>query len=278
MVPYKIFKNIKTDHLYLLKHYLKDMLLISAYLVMLVKLSITPISIDLSAGLIVTIIAIINGMVTASLLHNCAHNNIPGNLLNRIVGEYCGYWVLYGFSNFTLVHTLHHCYSDQELDPVNPKGMSFLVFLSAPMRYMIRTTKVFLRMKHGHHKNYEKILTLQTIIFNINLALRITVWYILLGPSLFVFFFIPSFITIVTVFAHINYVCHQQEGEEVIVLNLDHNLYYKVANFFTMGGYYHKNHHTNLKLFNPKYGVKTLKACPLQASSSLRPLLLGDQN
>ncbi len=201
---------------------------------------------------VILILAVINGLVVSSLLHNTSHSNVPTKILNRIVGEYCGYWVLYGFSNFSLVHILHHQHSDEEMDPVNPKGMSFIVFVSAPMRYMIKKTKLFLMSVHGDKAGYSLIMDAQVVLFHFNLILRLSIWYMLLGKFLFFAFYIPGFLTIVSIFAHINYVCHRDHIDgSVEIVNLNHNLYYKVANFFTMGGYFHKNHHVNMKLFNP---------------------------
>lgn len=271
MTPSKIFNRIRNEKVYLLKSYLLDMLSMLLLCIALIKMN-WHLSIDgsLFKAITFTIIGVINGMVVASLLHNTSHSNVPTKILNRMVGEYCGYYVLYGFTSFCLVHILHHQHSDEELDPVNPKGMSFFIFLTAPMRYMIRTTKKYLNSVHGKKKNYSSIMISQTVIFHLNLILRLGIWYLLLGKFLFLAFFIPTFITIISVFAHINYNCHEQrEDGSIEIMNLDHNFYYKVVNFFTMGGYYHKNHHLNVKLFNPKYLVIKKALYKSKAQSSL---------
>lgn len=254
MTPNMVFHSIKTDRFYLMNLYLTDSTIMILIYIALLKLNYSfDLNLSLSMFILISIFAIINGMVVASLLHNTSHSNLPNKFLNRIIGEYCGFYVLYGFSNFSLIHILHHQFSDEDLDPVNPKGMSFFVFLTAPMRYMKKTTKKYLRSVHGHHQDYEKTLVFSEIIFHIMLILRLGLWYFILGKSLFFAFYAPSFLTIVAVFAHINYVCHRDhEDGSVEIYNLNHNLYYKIANFFTMGGYFHKNHHINMKVFNPK--------------------------
>lgn len=255
MTPAKIFYQIRTNKTYLLKTYVADMLLMSLLIALIAKFN-WQVEVEFSylKFAIITLAAVINGLVISSLLHNTSHSNIPTKFLNRIVGEYCGYYVLYGFTNFSLVHILHHQHSDDEMDPVNPKGMSFIVFLSAPMRYMIKRTKEYLFSVHGTEKEYKNIMEAQVVVFHLNLILRLAIWYMLLGKFLFIAFYIPSFLTIVAIFAHINYVCHRDHIDgSVEIVNLDHNLYYKVANFFTMGGYYHKNHHINMKAFNPTH-------------------------
>lgn len=249
--PGQIFKKINQDRNYLKNLYLMDSLLMISLIVLLNIFQLPNLELNSIQMIALILPAIANGLFIASLLHNTAHGNIKNKVLNRIVGEYCGYWVLYGFSNFTLVHILHHKYSDSDLDPVNPQGMSFIVFLTAPMRYMISTTKKYLFQKHGHHKDYKSTMNIQVFLFHLNLVLRLSIWYLILGKSLFLAIYVPGVLAIIGVFAHINYICHQKVGEEVIVLNLNHNLYYKIANFFTMGGYFHKNHHLNMKAFNP---------------------------
>lgn len=249
-----IYYQIKADKYFLLNTYLLDMGTMVGLISFLLYFNLgLSLNLSLIPLILVMVIAVINGLLVSSFLHNTSHGNVGGKLVNRIVGEYCGYWVLYGFSNFVLVHMLHHQFSDKDLDPVNPKGMSFFTFLTAPMRYMIKTTKEFLNKIHGHEKNYQSIMNAQVIVFHLNLILRLVVWYLLLGKTLFFFFYIPGFITIVTIFAHINYVCHRDlEDGSVEVVNLNHNLYFKVANFFTIGGYFHKSHHLNMKAFDPR--------------------------
>ena len=255
MTPAKVVKQIKANRYYLLNHYLIDTAFMSFIILLIFYFSLNSHFTFTSSELIlIFFIAIINGLLISSLLHNTSHANIPTNFFNRIVGEYCGYWVLYGFTNFLMVHMLHHQYADHDLDPVNPNGMTFFTFLTAPMRYMIKTTKKFLILSHGHHKDYSAIMNAQNLVFHLNLILRISIWYLILGKELFFIFYIPSFITIVGIFAHINYVCHRDHADgSVEIVNLDHNYYYKIANFLTMGGYFHKNHHLNMKIFNPRF-------------------------
>ncbi len=253
-----IYHRIKADKFFLLKSYLKDMLVMLVMIALLSHFKI-GLHLDLSAVamIIVVGIAVINGLLISSFLHNSSHGNVGSKLVNRVVGEYCGYWVLYGFSNFVLVHMLHHQFSDKDLDPVNPKGMSFFTFLTAPMRYMIKTTKQFLYQTHGNKKNYQTIMDAQIAVFHLNLALRLVIWFLLLGKTMFFCFYLPGFLTIVSIFAHINYVCHRDlEDGSVEVVNLNHNLYFKIANFFTIGGYFHKSHHLNMKAFDPRQVAK----------------------
>lgn len=248
----KIFYKIRKDRLYLLKNYAIDLALMLMMMIPLNSLSFGKESINLSSLLFI-VPGILFGLVTAGFLHNTAHNNIRNSFLNRMVGEFCGMWVLYGYKNFVMIHTLHHIYADEEHDPVNPEGMSFIVFLSAPMRYMIRKAKNWLFEIHGTSSEYRFIMKTQTMVFQLLLLARLCFWYVLLGKEMFFFFYLPGYLSNVMIFAHINYICHQEkEDGSIEVMNLNHNLYYRFANFMTCGGYFHKNHHVNPKLFNPR--------------------------
>lgn len=264
-----IFNKFKKDKYALLRFYLLDMMFMLSALVICLQLGFTGLRFQ-GPSFSLMIPGVLLGLMLASLLHNSAHNNIKNKYLNRLVGEFCGWWVLYGYQNFVLIHLLHHKYSDEDFDPVNPKGMNFLVFLSAPMRYMIKATKKYLHSVHGHHANYEAIMNHQTLVFHLNLGLRLSLWYVILGPQLFLFFYLPGILATVSIFAHINYNCHQADAEtgEIEIVNLDHNLYYKLANFLTSGGYYHKNHHLSPGLFDPRELGKQKKAKELKPASS----------
>jgi fatty acid desaturase len=259
MTSTQTYLKIKRDPTYLLRVYTIEMMVFAILVTLLVAFRDFT-SMNVSLGLMVMPVAVIFGFLVASFIHNASHGNVGNKVFNRMVGEFCGTWVLYGFTNFIMVHLLHHQYSDEELDPVNPHGMSFLKFISAPMRYMIRVTKKFLFLQHGKTQNYSLIMNTQTVIFHLNLVLKLAFWFLVFGKTLFVFFYLPAFISNIAILAHINYVCHRDlEDGTVETVNLNHNLYYKVANFITFGGYFHKSHHMKLNVFNPmKLGSETL--------------------
>ena len=255
MKPNAVFDKCNNDHLFLLKDYTKDLLIISTMILALLALG-RDFSSEFSFGLlegIVSVLSIPFGWMIAAFLHKSGHGNVGKGLVNRAVGEFTGFFVGYGYYNFILVHTLHHKYSDHKYDPVSPKGMSFTRFLLSPIKYMIEHTKEYLRDTHGHQSNYELILGAQTVVFYFNLIARQVFLFLLLGPSFYVCFYLVAVSSNIAILAHINYTCHRDLPDgSVEVFNLDHNLYYRFANFITMGGYYHKNHHLNLSLFDPR--------------------------
>jgi fatty acid desaturase len=252
MNPAKIFLNCSKNQYYLLKEYSKDFIVLMFGFLFLIKFHIHLIP-SFQLLFIIFLMAIPFGWMVASFLHNTGHANIKNKFLNKIIGEFCGHFVGYGFSNFILVHTLHHKFSDNRFDPVSPEGMSFLKFLLAPTRYMITHTKDYLIDRHGKNDNYEKILSTQSVIFYMNLVLRQICWFMLLGPALYIAFYLPAVLSNILILAHINYVCHRDNDDgSVEIFNLNHNLYYKIANAITFGGYYHKSHHLHLSLFDPR--------------------------
>lgn len=213
--------KVRKDKSFLLKTYAVEALVFLALCTLVGNLELS-----MEAHILMVPVGAIFGLMVASFIHNTSHSNIKNKVLNRVIGEFCGAWVLYGFSNFVMIHFLHHRYSDTDHDPVNPKGMSFLVFLFAPMRYMIKVAVGWLKEVHGHEKDYAQILATQTVLFHVNLVLKLVFWFMLLGPALFLCFYIPSLMANYGVHAHINYVCHSEnEDGSIEILNLNHNLY-----------------------------------------------------
>lgn len=272
MAPANVFKKMKSDPYFLLKDYLKDLVFLCTVISVLLFF-ITNFEFKFNELYLLALTASIPfGWLVAAFLHKSGHQNVTSGPINRIVGEFVGHFVGYGFNNFILVHTLHHLYSDHDYDPVSPRGMKFLTYLISPNRYMIEKTKLFLSDTHGQTEDYNRILNIQTIIFHINMVLRLVAWSLIFGPGLFLFFYLPAVLSNIAILAHINYVCHQDlEDGSVEVFNLNHNAYYKLANFVTMGGYFHKNHHQNLSLFDPRKLINQKQRLLTLKASSNRP-------
>ncbi len=252
MTPVKIFSSIQKKTNYLLQNYIVDLLVTVGILAGMKFFGHNPEAVLGHFAWALLPFAMIWGSMISSFLHNASHENIGSKFSNRLAGEFCGAWVLYGFSNFVMIHHLHHRFSDEKHDPVHPGEMNFFVFLSAPMRYMIVATKGWLREMHGQKKNYENIMNAQVVFFHLNLGLKLILWYKFFGPELFTFFYVPALLANYGILAHINYVCHRDNADgSVEIVNLNHNAYYRFANAVTFGGYFHKNHHVRLNVFNP---------------------------
>lgn len=191
----------------------------------------------------------------SSLMHNCAHKNIKPHFLNELIGEICGSFMLYGFRGFALAHMFHHIHPDDPtMDPHPPRGQSFLRFVISPIKSTLLVVERAYYLNFGKNAETIRLIKLQLGVFNLGLILRTLFWFLLLGPKLFTFVFLPVYIANIFVFAHINYVAHQERADgSSEIINLNHNLYYKIANFLSFGGYFHKSHHLRPRAFNPSY-------------------------
>ncbi len=207
-------------------------------------------------GLFFLPLGAIIGIQAPVMIHNCVHGNIKVKALNQVFGEICGVYVLLGMAAFELNHHMHHVHSDTELDPHNPKGKSFIPFFFA--NNFGGTQPVLKKYLQFHSDTNKNRLNFKLIVFLhfLGVPLRALFWLFLLGPSLFITFFIPSYLFHMFVFAHINFITHKTDSSgHVSTYNLDSNIYYKFVNFFGSGVYYHKNHHINPNHFNPKTGA-----------------------
>lgn len=169
------------------------------------------------------------------------------------MGEFAGLYLGYGFTNFILIHGLHHAHSDGEDDPVSPAGTTFFQYFTQPLRHPTARARRTLRKLHEHRPDAARTRLLEVVLFQANLVMRVAFFYLLLGPNLFLSFYVVSIVSDVAILAHINFACHRNNADgSVEVVNLSGNLYYRVANFVTTGGYFHKNHHLRPGLFDPR--------------------------
>ncbi len=196
------------------------------------------------------------GGLSAVYIHNATHNSFPNKWLNEICGQLAGLHQLWGFMGWKLIHLIHHHYSDTVgMDPHAPNGRGFWQFAST--MFLESSAKISERYRE-HWGNSRKTTILHKsvlVVFLGVVALNVAFWYMLLGPAAFVFFYIPSYITNHLLFVDINYTAHPRDAVtgETVATNLDNTPYFKLANFFWHGIYYHANHHRKPLLFNPKY-------------------------
>ena len=255
------WRKFRTDRLYLIKYFLVSLSVTSA--VLYLQLSF----IDLSTffefefswtGILLLPLGLIIGVKAPVIIHNCVHGNLRPPFLNQIAGELAGVYVLLGMAAFEINHRMHHVHSDSDLDPHNPKDRKFLPFFFA--NNFGGTEPVLHKYLEYHGDTRENRLLFKVIVFLhfIGVPLRIFFWIFLLGPTLFLTFFVPSYLFHMFVFAHINYKTHETtEDGETHIYNLNSNLYYKFVNYFGSGVYYHKNHHINPNFYNPRMGASS---------------------
>jgi stearoyl-CoA desaturase (delta-9 desaturase) len=139
------------------------------------------------------------------------------------------------------------------MDPHSPKDKSFAqFFFTALLSGAHIIEKKFLEF-HGDNEKNKFYFKLIYFLHYLGIGLRLVLWYAILGPALFIYFYIPAFIIYLFAFAHVNYITHaQSENGESIIVNKNSNLWYKLINFVGDGIYFHKNHHLAPNLYNPK--------------------------
>lgn len=194
------------------------------------------------------------GHLSAVLIHNAVHNDFKPLWLNHVIGELCALQQLSaGFPVFKYIHSEHHGHSDDpEKDPHPPTGYTFWEFVDAS-RALIRNrlTAIYLK-KWGDSEKSINSWKIQNGLLLCSRFVKTFFLFSLLGPKIFALLFLPSYLSNVFLFAAFNYFTHRKNESGIIeILNLDHNLYYKICNRILFGVFYHKNHHLRPKLFNP---------------------------
>ncbi len=248
------WRNFKRDPHFFLKYFFTQMVTSLALFV-----GLHQVRAPFAEGLQVTVwhlplilASIVLGVMIPSLLHNAVHFNLRRRWLNEVVGELGGFFVLFGLGPFRISHFLHHAFADSERDPHPPRGKRFLPFLLTTQMETIKVIrKAYLDM-HGDDRRTQTILFVEMGFYYVSMIARLACWLWLLGPTLFVCFYLPAYLTNLVVFAHINFATHQtQDDGSVAIVNLNHNAYYKVVNLVGSGVYFHKNHHLKPSAFNP---------------------------
>lgn len=259
------FANFRKDPFFFFKYFTAQMLI----MMVLGFLCKDMVSSDLSLNfhhLLLLPLAVVLGLQLPVALHNAVHFNIKPRMLNEIVGEICGFFVLFGMAPFRISHVLHHANADDhELDPHPPMGKNFLYFLATTQLNTVRVISNQYFSIHGRSTKTYSIMGTQMAAYYVGLALRAFIWWKVLGPTYFVAFYLPAYLTNLVVFAHINWATHKtMEDGSVEIVNLNHNLYYKTVNFLGAGAYYHLNHHLKPNLYDPsKYEAPVAKKAKL---------------
>ena len=195
------------------------------------------------------------GGLSVVFIHNATHGSFPGRFLNWTCGQLAGMHQLWGFTNWKHMHLVHHQYSDDpDMDPHPPKDDTFWQYARHTLAYSSAKINDRYFEHWGNTPRSRAIIGSNFIAFIVMNLLNLLFWYLLLGPVGFWFFYLPSYFASQFIFMHINYFGHpkDQGAARSRPGNLDHKLYYRLANTLWFGLYYHGNHHRRPMLFNPK--------------------------
>lgn len=208
--------------------------------------------------------SVVWALLLTAFLHNASHDNFRPAAINRPIGEFCGLAQLVGYADWAVVHVLHHAYSDDpDRDPHPPGIKTFWPYLFGLRANVGRVLLNEYFGRWGRTPEARRQLGRMMIASKIGQVAKLSFWWLLLGPTVFSWFFATSVVFKLFHFAWVNYATHRTD-ETGGLRNIGDGPVYRVLNFFTYGLYYHKNHHLNPKLFDPRRlrsaAVRTEKA------------------
>lgn len=187
-----------------------------------------------------------------SWIHSPSHGSIRPRWLNRPLGELMGLVQLTGFPDWTVIHVFHHQHSDHpELDPHAPLQKSYWKFA-----FGMRTQVAQCIIKHYFHyfgQNETSIRRLKyfMVASRLNMFMKVSFWYLVLGPQYFTFLFLPSILFKMLHYSWFNYATHRPGADGKYEIKNLNQIFYRLINFIGSGLYFHGNHHTNPSIHNP---------------------------
>lgn len=202
--------------------------------------------------------AIYIGGLSAVFIHNACHGSFKPRWMNVVAGEVAGMHQLWGFMGWKLIHLMHHHYSDDlRYDPHPPADYTFMQF----MKHMfLKSSQKVTERYREHYGETKRTIILHRILKPVFLSMaacNVLFWFLLLGPTLFLWLYVPSYLFNHWIFSHVNYYSHpKDETGKTYAVNRDDTLYTKLGNVLWFGLYYHGNHHRKPLLFNPKKMVE----------------------
>ncbi|MCM2281709.1 MAG: fatty acid desaturase [Bdellovibrionaceae bacterium] len=206
-------------------------------------------------------------LFASSVLHNASHGNIRPRWLQTVLGEMMALAQLVGFADWVIVHIMHHSHSDDpEKDPHPPQGLGYWAFLRGMRDKILKVLLADYLDRWGRTNASMSRLKRMAMAGRANQLAKVTFWWLLLGPEYFSAFFAASIVMKMMHYAWFNYATHQLINGEVAILNLDRSLY-RFVNSVSFGLYYHKNHHANPKLFDPR----KMQSEPAKGKTDERP-------
>lgn len=254
---WKIPGPFSRDPFYLLKYFsLKIGLLLPINLGLVWTMPSSHFDLHLNwYGLVLAAIAFYVGALGGVFIHNASHKSFRPLWLNRWVGEIMGLMQLYGFPGWQMSHLVHHKYPDQSgLDPHPPREADnfFIYAMTTSYKVWICLFKFYLKL-YGKNETSIRTWRRSEIAFYSMVVMTVVFWYLLLGPTYFISLFIPSFLGTMVLFSHLNYYTHVVNSEgKIEIVNLTEGLRFRILNKILFGTYYHKYHHLQASLFNPK--------------------------
>jgi len=184
--------------------------------------------------------------------HGAFGRSTAGKVLNRVVGEICGAYVLTKFASWEIVHRRHHRFSDhQDKDP-HPAERGYW---SYALNTLINVEKQLQQEYFDCHgdsperRRYEKFRSVYSFVSGVAV---IAFFEQLFGLPIFVELIAPAWIFAGLFVIHFNWVGHNAHthDEAIAPTNLDHGWFW-IGNRIFFGIYFHASHHRMAMVFNP---------------------------
>jgi len=201
---------------------------------------------------IVLYLTILAHAFTHCASHGAWGRSTAGRVLNRIVGELCGAWVLTKFASWEIVHRRHHRYSDDAQRDPHPAERGYWRYALNTLINVEKQLQQEYFDVHGdtpERRRYERFRSVYSFVSGVVLALF---WEQLVGLPLFVELVLPAWVLAGLFVIHFNWVGHNAHTKDgpIQPVDLDHGWFW-IGNRMFFGIYFHGSHHRMAIVFNP---------------------------
>jgi stearoyl-CoA desaturase (delta-9 desaturase) len=203
---------------------------------------------------IVLYLTILAHAFTHCASHGAWGRSTAGKVLNRVVGEICGAWVLTKFASWEIVHRRHHRHSDDASRDPHPAERGYWSYAKNTLLNVEKQLQQEYFEVHGdtpERRRYERFRSVYSFVSGVLLALF---WERLVGLPLFVELVAPAWVLAGLFVIHFNWVGHNAHTKDgpIEPVDLDHGWFW-IGNRMFFGIYFHGSHHRMSAVFNPMH-------------------------
>lgn len=194
-------------------------------------------------------------LTVSSLIHCASHRSIRPEFLNTFTGELAGLFQLSGFADWKIVHVFHHQFSDHpDKDPHAPGRLGFWKYTRGMRQQINGILLRHYKEIHGLGPREVQSLNKYKLYATLSNVQKVVFWALILGPKLFLIFWVPSVLAKMLIFSWLNWRSHNGVYKGESIQNRTQGIY-PILNFFSFGLFYHGNHHLHPTRFNPSQKV-----------------------
>jgi stearoyl-CoA desaturase (delta-9 desaturase) len=277
-LPYAQFKR---DPHYYAKHDTVFVLLSVGGIALLHAIGYVPPATHFSLSLLLAFPVVLYLTILAHAFTHCASHGAwgqlswsrgtPGKVVNRVVGELCGAWVLTKFASWEIVHRRHHRYSDDATRDPHAAERGYWSYAKNTLINVEKQLQQEYFDVHGdtpERRRYERFRSVYSFVSGVLLALF---WEQLVGLPIFVELVAPAWVLAGLFVIHFNWVGHNAhtKDEKIEPTDLDHGWFW-IGNRMFFGIYFHGSHHRMAMVFNPMH-VKARAMRDVEAEPAAEP-------